>query len=118
MKALTMSAARRRDKVVILTGPSYGASLSTPRVKSLTPYVKLLSHHVKFSTSVLFALVRKLLNALFCDKACGVFCCIGILAMWVFAYLENDHGVGFSCVAMMPWMIAFTIREIKKGVPA
>lgn len=103
MKALTMSAARRRDKVVILTGPSYGASLSTPRVK--------------FSTSDLFALVRKMLRALFCDKACGVFCCIGILAMWVFVCLEDDHGVGFSCLAMMPWMIAFTAREMKKGVP-
>ena len=96
-----MSAARRRDKVVILTGPSYGASLSTPRVK--------------FSTSCLFAIVSKMLRALFCDKACGVFCCIGILAMWVFACLEDDHGVGFSCLAMLPWAFTYVIGDMKKG---
>ena len=96
-----MSAARRRNKVVILTGPAYGASLST--------------QSVKFSTSDAFALVRKSFAALFCNKACGVACSVGILAMWTFACLEDDHGVGYSCLAMLPWLAAMFRNLDKKG---
>lgn len=101
MKALTLSAARRRNKVVILTGLPYGASLSTPRVK--------------FSPTDLFANVSKLLRAMFCDKACAAFCCIGTLAMWAFACLDDESGICYSFMAMLPWIITFAVREIKKG---
>ena len=102
-QTMNLAPARNRRKVIILSGVNYGANLYSTKVPAPVR---------NFSLSK-FAI--KLLRALFCDKACGVFCCIGILAMWVFVCLEDINGIFASCVAMMPWIIAFIAGESKKG---
>lgn len=101
MKALTMSATRRRDKVVILTGPAYGAKTS----KSL----------FNFSSFSLAKAITKMLSLLFCKKVCAVVFITGALTAWLFACFDNQVGIATSVMAILPWGIVAVKRDLKKG---
>lgn len=95
MKTLSLTAARRRNKVVILTGLAYGSCLSrtTGRKQSLT----------------------QLMRKVFALRTCEVMSTLGAVALWLALALDSDTGLAVTLAASLPWMIGFAIHETTKG---
>ena len=112
MNALTMSAARRRDKVVILTGPALGVKYSTPITVRISRALSALLKWVKCCCTA-----RNIFRAIFCEKVSVAVAVVVIAAMWwhnisIDNVIEAQEAVGTDCLYGMPWAIVWACRAI------
>ena len=117
MNALTMSATRRRDKVVILTGPAIGAQSSTPIADRVARVVV-----PALCRAWWWCTPTNIVRALFSSRACAVVATVALAAAWWHAVsiadpAETQAAVGADCLAMMPWAVAAAIRMPRNSAP-
>ena len=117
MNALTMSAARRRDKVVILTGPALGVKYSTPLSVRISRALSLVWKWVRCNCTP-----RHIFRALFSVKVSAVVAVVCLAAMWwhnisIDNTLDAQSAVGFDCLCAMPWGIVWAIRAARMPMP-
>lgn len=104
MYALSLSATRRRDKVVILTGPSPGLRYSTPSLLSTLPAA------LRRSLSL-----RGTLRAIFSTRACvAAAVIVGLLMLWdavtIDGSLRAQRAAALDLLLFVPWGIASALR--------
>lgn len=112
-----MSDARRRDKVVILTGPSLRAKYSTPASVRLSRALSALWKWAKCNCTP-----RNIFRVLFCEKVSMAVAAVVIAAMWwhnisIDNVLEAQSAVGTDVLYGMPWGIVWTIRAMREPLP-
>ena len=124
MYALTMSAARRRDKVVILTGIRYGV---TPKSNLILDAGKMLSRTLTmaWSRTRCKCTPRRILHALFSSKVTALVAFLVITSMWwhnfsIDGTICRQEAVATDCLYALPWAFVWALRasctpSIKKG---
>lgn len=133
MNALTLSAARRRDKVVILTGPAIGVKYSTPLSVRLS---RALSMAWASSLATLRSAKnwvrcnctpRRIVRALFCENVSMAVAVLAVTAIWWHILspgtdADARNAVATDCLYCLPWALVWTFRatfsnvkSVKKG---
>lgn len=110
MQTISLSAARRRDKVVILTGPAIGVKYSTPIGVRLSRALSALWKWAKCRCTA-----RNIFRAIFCEKVSMAVAVVVVAAMWwhnisIDNVIEAQEAVGTDCLFGMPWAIVWAIR--------
>lgn len=110
MNALTLSASRRRDQVVILSALDLSAQLSTSRSERLSHALSQVWQRVLCKCTP-----GRIVRALFSAKVSTAVAFVCVTAMWwhnisIDSILEAQEAVAFDCLCAMPWGIVWTIR--------
>ena len=124
MYALTMSAARRRDKVVILTGIRYGA---TPKSNIINDAGHALSRTLStvWSSVRCKCTLRSVIRSIFSPKVTAIVAFVVITSMWwhnfsIDGTICRQETVATDCLYALPWAFVWALRascspNIRKG---